>query len=1247
MNESQGLIAALRRVAALVAIDLRAAWRRPLYWVLAAILVLLAWGFVVGGVKISAGSADVGGQKAWINSEFNLAFVDAVVLALLLPFFAAISSGLPMLTDRDRKVDRLLHSTPLSMREYVAARLIGSIVPVLVVLGLFVVAQMAFFELWPLDDAKEVRGPFAAIHYIRPAILFGVPQILFVAAGSAWLGIRSRQPVLVFVLPVAFLLANVFFLWSWAPAWLSVRANEALMAVDSAGFRWLLETYLKADRGVAYYNQTPIGYDLVFLGSRAAFVAVGIVAAMACAHTLSRQSRTRAKAIATRVAAGATRAGEAATLAAATNAGGAIPISPMTTSRVGALAATLAILRLEARQLVRSPGVWLFGPLILLQTFGTTISAVGAFDTPLLHTSGGLAARSFNTLTLLLVLLALFYTVESLVREERVGAAPLVRSTAAPTSSIVVGKVLANVLIAVAILACALLACLAMQGWQAAVWKRPVPVEFGAYALVWSLLIPTMLAWSAFIAFVHSLVRNRYAVYGIGLGVLVLTGWLQVRGWLNWASNWHLWSSIRWSDLDRLEWAASPILWNRAFVLSLALLFLALAIRLAPRRTADPQRVLDRLRPRALVRDLLALSPLIVLCLVLGGITAAHVRAGFEGGPREKAAKDYWKRNSATWEREALPALDRVDARVEIDPARRGLKVEGEFVLRNPRAETLVQIPLTQGLAWEDLSWTLEGQAIAPMENGRTGPPPRVENRAGLWVFTPAKPLARDESVRIGFSFHSEFPHGWSRNGGGVGEFVLPSGVVLTSFTPSFLPVVGFVDGIGIDEKNRRDAREFPDDLWRREVDPAFGAGWSTDARITIVGPADWTLNCVGVPVDEQVDGDRRTVVWETDHPVRFLNIVGGPLDEERGATTRIFHSPRHAWNAREMAETLDAARKWYGEWFHPYPWRDLKLTEFPGLQSYAQGFPGNISFSESIGFLTRPTEEEDAVFLVTAHESAHQWWGNILMPGRGPGGNVLSEGMAHFSTAMLFQQMRGDDARRAFLRQIEESYVNGRVADSERPLNKIDGSRPGDTAATYDKGGWVFWMMLQHVGRERALAGLRDFIVRFKDGPDYPLIEDFVATMREHAPDPSAFDAFAQQWFFQVVLPEFRIESANVADLGDGRWRVEGEISNIGTAQTNVEIAALSADDTKNRDATGAAKATAEGASGSDGEASSGSTDAPEKAPPARAVSTVELGPGGRAPFVIETTFAPRKLVVDPDVNVLQVRRKKAERSL
>ena len=157
--------------------------------------------------------------------------------------------------------------------------------------------------------------------------------------------------------------------------------------------------------------------------------------------------------------------------------------------------------------------------------------------------------------------------------------------------------------------------------------------------------------------------------------------------------------------------------------------------------------------------------------------------------------------------------------------------------------------------------------------------------------------------------------------------------------------------------------------------------------------------------------------------------------------------------NPQKERGSLDASRKYCSQWFFPYPWKELKLSEFPNLATYAQGFPTNIPFSEGVGFLTANTPEILFAFEITAHEAAHQWWGNMLAPGKGPGGNILAEGMAHFSTILLVDQAKGPGARIDCCKRLEANCAKSRRPDSERSLVKIDGSRSGDTTVMYDKG--------------------------------------------------------------------------------------------------------------------------------------------------------------------------------------------------
>jgi hypothetical protein len=878
----------------------------------------------------------------------------------------------------------------------------------------------------------------------------------------------------------------------------------------------------------------------------------------------------------------------------------------MTRRPPGLLRGLLEVARVELHGLRGQAGLYLFVPLILLQTIGTALVRVGPFDTPLLSTSGTLAAGAFNTLTLLVCLLLAFYTVESLQRERARGLAPIHYATPLRSASLLFGKAVANSLVGAVILVAAFAGCaivLLVQG--------KAPLQVAPFAVLWGLLLlPTYFAWSAFVSAVYAFVRSRYTTYAVALGALIYSGYRQVQGDTTWVTNWNLWSVVRWSDMGPLELDRSALVLNRLLWIAAGVTFTALAVRLFPRRSLDPSTVLLRLRPLPLLGATLRFSPFLLAPLALGGVLMDAVDSGRQGAALEKTAKDYWRRNFATWRDARNPAVTDVVLDVELEPAESWYRAEGSYLLLNDGDEALPWLAMTPGAHFEDLSWTLDGAEVEP------------EDHSGLQVFPLDPPLAPGASVRLGFRFEGRRPNGISENGGGMGEFILPSGAVLTSFGPGFVPAVGFVEGVGVDEDNRFDAREYPDDFFEGVTPSAFGSNLACTTEVTIRVPEEYTANSVGRLVSESVEDGVRTAVWRSDYPVEFFNVVCGRWDVRRGEGTAVFHHPGHPWNIEEIGEALDAARRWYSEWFMPFPWQELKLSEFAAHATYAQGFPTDITFSEGIGFLADSDPRSRVAFIVTAHESAHQWWGNLLVPGEGPGGNILSEGLSHFSTLLLLEQVRGPRERIEFARRIESSYAEQRQVDSERPLVKVDGSRAGDTTVTYDKGGWVFWMLLQHMGRENALAGLQAFLARYHQDRDHPVLQDFLAVMRPFAPDAEAYDAFTRQWFLEVVVPEYALTDAAKAAAGDG-WELRVTVTNEGTGTMPVEVCAARGERFPDE-------------------------DAEVEAPGYRdARVTVTLGPGESQAVAIPCDFEPERVLVDPDALVLQLRREQARTEL
>ena len=124
-------------------------------------------------------------------------------------------------------------------------------------------------------------------------------------------------------------------------------------------------------------------------------------------------------------------------------------------------------------------------------------------------------------------------------------------------------------------------------------------------------------------------------------------------------------------------------------------------------------------------------------------------------------------------------------------------------------------------------------------------------------------------------------------------------------------------------------------------------------------------------------------------------------------------------------------------------------------------------------------------------------------------------------------------------------------------------------------------------------------------------MLQDFLATMRPFAPDPAAFDVFAKQWFHEVVLPEYELTGARKEKSGR-QWKVIVQVKNAGTGRMPVAVAA--------------AKGERFGEGYQDARA------------------TVTLGAGESKTVTILCPFDPERLVVDPDVQVLQIRRNGAQ---
>jgi ABC-2 type transport system permease protein len=1195
----------LRRLGLVAGLDLQESLRRPLFLIFAALMAWNGWMMSRGSWIFRSIDTSLGGSKAWADSEFQTTYVYGLISFFMISFFVAVAAGMPLIRDTETGIGDLLHSSPLRPGEYVWGKFLAALLSAFAAVAVLPVSTGLLTHLLPDPGNPEIYGPFHLMSYVRPLLVFLVPAVVFTAGVTFAIGRWTGRPILVFLFPVLVFLLYNNFLWRVYPPRMSEGLSDVLRYIDPSGFRWLKESWLLTDRGITFYNTRPVAYDAPFLLSRVGFVLFGLLFVDLSRRHFTRRLRRPA------------RSRQAA--APAVHAGAVEEARPLSSLAMGSrppgfLSGSLAVARFELQELRSQPGLYIFIPFILLFMYILYRDARSpGFLSAILWTPGVAAIQQLPFLTVALGLLFLFYTVESLEREAATGTAPVFHATPVATGAVVAGKALANLaVLEVALLGAFLVAAAVMLE------QGKVAVQVWPFLVVWGLLLtPTMIVWIAFVAAVHSLTRSRYTTYGLGIAAAIVTGFLLFRDDVNWVGNWVLFgtarggSAVPWTDMGPFSLDLSAIVLNRLFVLALAALFGWIAVRFLNRRERD--RLHSVLRPAERRRTLLTAAALALPPLVLGFALWGQVNQGFQGAAVEKEHKDYWRKNVATWAGQPLPYVTRVEMNLDFEPAARSVRVSGFYDLQNQKDKPLYWFPLTGGTHWKKLSWTLDGR------------PWRPEDRSHLYVFRLAKPLAPGATVRLGFRYQATLLPGISRNGGNLalGEFILPAGILLTGRNPDFVPKIGFDPTIGIDEDNRAEPRIYPPHFYEGTTDADIDRSAFVQ-RLAVTVPAEYTVSSTGIQAGETVKDGRRTAIWVSDYPVRVFNVAAGRgWAVKRGPGTAVYYYPGHPYNVDSLLAALNGARRYYAEWYAPYPWRELRLNEFPAVAEYARGNATNIFFSEGVGFLFQPTPENDTAFTIAAHESAHQWWGHIMQGGEGPGGIVLAEGAANFATLMLLDQMRGPQARQFFAAQIEAEYGENRLPSDEKPLSEtleLNG-RPGDVVVIYNKGAWALWMLYKQMGTDAFLAGVQHFFQIYHGNPDHPVIEDFVAVMRPYAPDPKAFDDLVRQMFFGLVTPEYRLAEARKQPVGGGQWETAVRVENAGTGRFPVEVAV-----TRGQRFDDKGKV---------------SPDYRE------ARATVVLGAGEAKQIRIRCPFEPQRVVVDPDANVLQLQRRAAAAKL
>jgi hypothetical protein len=325
----------------------------------------------------------------------------------------------------------------------------------------------------------------------------------------------------------------------------------------------------------------------------------------------------------------------------------------------------------------------------------------------------------------------------------------------------------------------------------------------------------------------------------------------------------------------------------------------------------------------------------------------------------------------------------------------------------------------------------------------------------------------------------------------------------------------------------------------------------------------DHRVVTVGAKTGEQTVAsaeNEMTTEWEMSDSAALATFAVGNFEvhQDKATATGLpieFYSHRDISLKEDfITAEMGNAADYFTTMFGPFPFKKMNGAFHP--RPFGQGFP-------SLLMLAPADREIGVIFSFIAHETAHQWWGNVVS-WRSYRDQWLSEGFAEYS-GMLYTRLRNgpksqqtliDRARRSLLLPPETQVGIGRGKLSDvGPIvlgYRLASSATGGAATTliYNKGALVL-RMLHFLFTDAATGNgqpffdmMKEFVNKHRGAP--ATNDSFRDVVNEHFARTSLaarynlkdLNWFFNEWVYQTALPSYRLEY-RLEDAGEGAFFV------------------------------------------------------------------------------------------------------------
>jgi ABC-type transport system involved in multi-copper enzyme maturation permease subunit len=1096
--------------------------RQPMVYIFLLINALLVFGAVTTeNVNIGGGTGNVFKNAPFVAYQFYgaMSFIGLLMVT-------AFVNG-TAIRDFTSNTAQIVFSTPVSKAGYLIGKFLGStFVATLPLLG--VTLGMLVGSVMPWLDPVRV-GPNILGAHLQAFLIIALPNVLFSAAIIFAVAVLVRTTMASFITAIALIVG-----YSVAGNFFTDMENEKLaamldpfgsVAVDLATKYWTVEdknTLLLPNGGLLLWNR------LLWIGVSAVIFMVGF-------FRFSFTERVqKAKAV----------NGDAGSKPAFGSI--ALPRTALDFSASAARKQFWTLFTSDLKGILKSTPFIIIITLGLLQLFTSLAFVTSMYGNTTYPVTYSVVDLMRGSLFIYLMIIVTFYGGQLVWKERDPKMDGITNALPMATRTGLLAKLAALISVVFVVHLVGTGAGMVTQLIHG--YTRLQPMVHLTYFIIPGTL--TFILWAVLAFLVHILVNNKY----LGFFVFIVLVVLNIFGWsgLDVESNLAILNSssgLTYSDMNGFGPFLKGWLFFKAYWLAFAALLMFVSYLFLVRGNDTSFRwrwheAKQRLGgSRAMVIGLVGLW---VLLGAWGVYNTKFVNTYTTSDDGEQQRVDYEK-TYKRYEHMVQPHYSAVDFIIDLVPEERAMTYTAEITLKNKSTEAIDTLYFNVP---GDMDPVLDIPGAALVLNDTM-----LDQR--MYRLTPALEPGAELALTVlggwrqkGFANDVEFT-GLVNNGSFFNNMAL-------------LPSIGYSAGGELTDRADRRKHDLPpnDRMPKLTADPAqrmqnylmANSDW-VNVRTTISTAPDQIAIAPGSLRKEWSANGRRYFSYELDHPsLNFYSFMSARYEVARekwnpstgagqSVDLEVYYQKEHSVNVPRMLNSMKKALTYYSEHFGPYQHEQARVIEFPRYASFAQAFPGTMPYSESIGFITDLTAEEDIdmVFYVVAHEMGHQWWAHQVMGAEMQGSTMLSESMAQYSALMVMEKEYGKAHMRKFLKYEGDKYQNARGAEAigETPLMQVE----NQGYIHYNKASVVLYCMRDFLSEDTLNKAFRALVDSFAYAePPWPTALDMYREIRKVTPDSLTY--LLEDNFKYITLYNNAITGANAKMNADSTWTVSVSIT-------------------------------------------------------------------------------------------------------